>query len=392
MLYSGRRLNLHSVLDPKTLIRLHGPTFVLASAALLLLGGLSACSRKAPDTSEIIRPVRVMELQSASAAVEESYPAQIEPRYSSPLSFLVGGKLVERKVELGQRVTKNQVIARIDPQDLQLGLKAAQAQLDAAKADHIQAKTDLDRSKTLKDQGFVSQAELDRRQLAFDAAASRLNQALAQFNVQSNQARYGTLLAPDDGVIAQVFVEVGQNLSPGQPVVQWADPKAVQARIAVPEGRVAAYKAGRAAHVRLWSGEDTLDATVREVSPVADLLTRAYPVLLDIKDPKAEARFGMSATVLFSRQVADSAFKLPIASLVASVQGAYVWVFDEKQGVVNKRIVKPFDISESDFLVKEGLKEGELIVTAGTHVLNDGQKAKRFIEPKDIEKAARATK
>ncbi|MDH4394968.1 MAG: efflux RND transporter periplasmic adaptor subunit [Limnobacter sp.] len=382
MLYSGRRFNSHAFLN----------ALVALVFAGLLISGLSACSRKAPDTSEIIRPVRVMELQSAAAAVQESYPAQIEPRYSSPLSFLVGGKLLERKVELGQRVTKNQVIARIDPQDLQLGLKAAQAQLDAAKADQSQAKTDLDRSKTLKDQGFVSQAELDRRQLALDAAASRLNQATAQFNVQSNQARYGTLLAPNDGVIAQVFVEAGQNVSPGQPVVQWADPKAVQARIAVPEGRVAAYKVGRAAQARLWAGQDALDATVREVSPVADPLTRAYPVLLDIKDPKAEARFGMSATVLFSREVSQSAFKLPIASLVASTQGAYVWVFDEKQGIVNKREVKPFDISESDFLVKEGLKEGELIVTAGTHVLNDGQKAKRFIEPKDIEKAARATK
>lgn len=357
-------------------------------AMSLLLMGLVACSRTAPDTTEIIRPVRVMELQRSASEVEVSYPAQIEARYSSPLSFLVGGKLIERKAALGDRVKKGQVLARIDPQDLQLGLNAAQAQLDAAQADQLQAQTDLERSKTLKAQGFVSQAELDRRQLALDAANSRLSQARAQLGVQSNQARYGTLIAPADGVISQVFAEAGQNVSAGQPIVQWADPKAVQARIAVPEGKSEEYKPGRSAEVRLWSADSTLQAHVREFSPVADPQTRAYPVYLDIQDPKGSARFGMSATAFFTRKVSESAFKLPMSALVASHAGAFVWVLDEKQGTVHKRPVKPFDISSSDFLVQEGLNGGDLVVTAGTHVLSEGQKAKRFIEPKDIQKAA----
>jgi membrane fusion protein, multidrug efflux system len=92
----------------------------------------------------------------------------------------------------------------------------------------------------------------------------------------------------------------------------------------------------------------------------------------------------MSATVQFSKASQSEVFKLPISALVAQHTGAFVWVFDEKQGVVNKRLVQPYDVSESDFLVKEGVSNGELIVTAGTHVLNEGQKARRFIETGDL--------
>ena len=88
----------------------------------------------------------------------------------------------------------------------------------------------------------------------------------------------------------------------------------------------------------------------------------------------------------FTTAAKSTAFKLPISALVAAHTGAFVWVFDEKQGVVNKRVVEPYDVSESDFLVKDGLSNGELIVTAGTHVLNEGQKVRRFIETSDLSK------
>lgn len=345
---------------------------------------LMSCSRPEIDTSEIIRPVRVIELQSSGSTFEESFPGQIEPRFQANLSFQVGGKLVNRLVDVGDRVKKGQVLAKLDPQDLSLALQAAQAQFNAANTEQAQLKTDLERAKTLKQRNFISQAELDRRQLAMDAATSRLSQAKAQLSAQSNQRQYGDLRAPDAGVISMVYAQAGQVVSAGQPVVQWANENEVQVRMAVPESRVADIKAGQPASVLLWSGKEGFKAEVREVSPVADPVTRTFDVLLDVSDNNKLSRFGMSATVQFSKAGQPNVFKLPVSALVAEHTGAFVWVFDETQGVVNKRVVQPYEVSESDFLVKEGLNNGELIVTAGTHVLNEGQKVRRFIETSDL--------
>ncbi|HEX4879421.1 MAG TPA: efflux RND transporter periplasmic adaptor subunit [Limnobacter sp.] len=352
--------------------------WVFACLACLIL---AACSRPGIDTSELVRPVRVMALTPGEESRLESFPAQLEPRFQARLSFQVGGKLIERAVEVGDRVTKGQALARIDPQDLALGLRAAQAQLDAASAELAQAKTDLERAQALKGQNFVSQAEVDRRQLAFDAANSRLTQAQSQLNVQRNQSGYATLRAPEDGVISAVYLDAGQVLAPGQAVLAWAKESAVQAVFSVPEGRVKDIQPGMKGMLELWSGGKPIEAHVREVSPVADPLTRTYSVHMDLRAPGPEARFGMSATVHFTQAGDESSFALPISALVASHTGAYVWVFDEQQGVVNKRVVQPHNVSESAFLVKEGLRAGELVVTAGTHVLNEGQKVRRFIEP-----------
>ena len=362
--------------------RLFSPVVWAAVGSLLL----AACSRPEIDTSEVIRPVRVLALQAAGSTFEESFPGQIEPRIQARLSFQVGGKLTARLVEVGDKVKKGQVLAKIDPQDLSLALQAAQAQFDAAAAEQAQLKTDLERAKTLKQQNFVSQAELDRRQLALDAASSRLSQARAQLSTQANQRQYGDLRAPGSGVISSVYAEVGQVMAPGQAVVQWADENEVQVSMAVPESRVSDLKPGQEARVLLWSGKQALNAKVREVSPVADPVTRTFAVLLDVDDPLKLSRFGMSATVEFTKESKSNAFKLPISALVAEHTGAFVWVFDEQQGVVNKRVVQPYAVSESDFLVKEGLNNGDLIVTAGTHVLNEGQKVRRFVETSDLSK------
>lgn len=360
--------------------------FQITSSAILI-ATLSACSRPELDTSEVIRPVRVMEIQSAAASTEESYPAQVEARFNSALSFQVGGQLSKRDVDVGQEVKKGQVLAQLDPKDLKLALRSAQAQLNAAETEYKQTQTDLARAQELKDKGFVSQAQLDRQQLAFDAAQSRLAQARANYRVQANQNRYGSLLAPNDGVITAIYAEVGQVMSPGQPVVQWADQTAVQVKLAVPETRVSFFQEGMMARVKLWSKTEYLPAKVREVSPVADPITRTYQILLDLDAEQQDVRFGMSATVYFDKELSHQKPRVPVSAVVADGLGAFVWVFDESQGVVNKRRIAASEVVKEGVLIDKGLVDGDLVVTAGTHVLNEGQKVKRFIEAEDIQAA-----
>ncbi|HEX4856767.1 MAG TPA: efflux RND transporter periplasmic adaptor subunit, partial [Limnobacter sp.] len=295
---------------------------------------LSACSRPEIDTSEIVRPVRVMQLRTAGSMSEDSFSGQLEPRLQANLSFQVGGKLVARLVDVGDQVVKGQVLARLDPQDLGLAVQAAQAQFDAASLEYAQLASDLERAKKLKQQNFISQAELDRRQLALDAAGSRVTQAKSQLNAQTNQRQYGELRAPNPGVVSKVFAEAGQVVPAGQPVVQWANENEVQVAIAVPESKVSDIRTGQPASVVLWSGQKTLNAKEREIAPLADPVTRTFAVLLDLEDTEKQGRFGMSATVKFSKPGQDGIFRLPVSALVAEPAGAFVWIFDEAKGVV----------------------------------------------------------
>lgn len=357
---------------------------------LLLLGVISissACSRTEIDTSQIVRPVRVMEIASKDAVAFTTYPAEVQARYEATLSFQVGGRLIERNAEVGQRVRAGEVLARVDPKDLDLALRAAQAQYQVANTEYEQAAIDLKRAKSLRAQEVISQAEMDKQQVYFEATASQLAQAKANLSAQRNQSQYSALTSPRDGIVTKVFAEVGQVLGPGQPVLHWADPKAVQVKFSVPESRISQYPVGRKASVSVWSDSERFEATIREVAPVADPLTRAYPVYLDIPNPPEKIRFGMSATVFFDHALGADRIQVPVSAVVADGLGAFVWVFDEAAGVVNRRDIEASEVSGEGVLIEKGLKAGDLVVTAGTHVLTEGIKVKRFIETGDIDRA-----
>lgn len=362
-------------------------TWFFSVPSLLFVGAalLTGCSRSGIDTSEVVRPVRVLELQRGENTLTESFPAQIEARHQADLGFQVGGRIIQREVELGERVAAGQVLFSLDPQDLRLAQNAAQAQQDAAQAELAQLQIEYQRAQTLKEENFISQAEVERRKLAVDAAAARLQQAKAQLDAQRNQTRYASLRAPAAGVVTALYGDAGQVVAAGQPVLRWADESSLQARIAMPERAFGAVKTGQSATVQVWAvAQQGVQATVRELAQSADNQTRSFEVILDLTSPSPQVRPGMSATVTFESQLEGQAFRLPLSALVAEPTGAYVWVFDEAQGKVNRRPVQPHDVSESSFLVKDNLRDGELIVTAGTHVLNEGQAARRFVEATDL--------
>jgi RND family efflux transporter MFP subunit len=165
--------------------------------------------RKNEPAPEPIRAVRTMTVASDAAGGVQEYAAEIRARTESRLGFRVGGKLVRRQVDTGSVVKAGQVLAQLDPQDLRLGQDAARAALAAAQVTQEQALADFKRYKDLRDQGFISSAELERRDTALKSAQAQLDQAKAQANVQGNQAAYATLVADASGVITAVDAEPG---------------------------------------------------------------------------------------------------------------------------------------------------------------------------------------
>ena len=366
-----------------TAMKLH-PILLVSCVALALAG----CSR--PEVpQEPIRSVKLLKVNAGAVNTEQAFAGDVRARVESRLGFRVGGKLVQRQADVGQAVRAGQLLAQIDAGDLALASQAAQAQVSAAQTQRDLAAADLKRFADLKSQGFVSQAEIDRREAQLKAAEASLRQARAQGAVQGNQAGYARLVADGPGVVVAVEAEVGQVVAAGAPVVRLARDGARDAVFNLPEDQLARVRAGQTAQVRLWTGgraaEAVWTATVREVAASADPATRTYQVKLALP-PDASAPLGATATVtLAAVQNAPTAIRLPTSALMQApgggAQDSAVWVYDPISSTVNLRPVVVGGADGNQMLIASGLKDGEEVVGAGVHVLSPGQKVTRFAAP-----------
>ena len=357
---------------------------LLLSTTFLLWG----CSRpEAP--AEPIRAVKLTVVSTSGVTARQEMAGEVRARVETRLGFRVGGKLLQRPAEVGQRVKAGQVLAQLDANDLALASDAAKAQVASAQTQRDLAAADLKRFSDLKAKGFVSGAEIERRQANLDAAEASLKQARAQSAVQGNQAGYARLLADADGVVVAVDAEVGQVVGAGSPVVRIARDGARDVVFAVPEGQVAQVRVGLPAQVRLWAAggaapDALLNGEVREVAASADPLTRTFQVKVALPTD-AVVSLGATAYVSFARaQTAAGAevIKLPTSALMRGNSPAEansaVWVFDPASGTVQSRPVEVVGVDGNDVVIAAGLKPGEEVVTAGVHVLSPGQKVTRF--------------
>jgi RND family efflux transporter MFP subunit len=348
-------------------------------AALL---ALTACSQ-APPAAEDVRPVRVMTVAPVRTSVVADLAGEIRPRTETRVGFQVGGRMVERRVELGQSVKAGQVLATLDAQDYRLSAVAAREALAAAQTDRDQQRTDYQRFEELRAKGFISAADLERRKSALDAAAARYKQAAAQAEVSGNQADYATLKAPTAGVVTGIDAEAGQVVSAGQSVVRLAPTTEKEVAIAIPESRLAALRRTPEVKVSLWAGGAALRGRVREIAPVADAATRSFPARITLLEPPLEAAFGMTATVSFDTPLPGAALLLPLQALLREGDATYVWKLDRERMTVQRAPISIASISGNEVVAGSGVQPGDTVVTAGVHLLKDGQKVKLLdTEPK----------
>ncbi|MDI1239470.1 MAG: efflux RND transporter periplasmic adaptor subunit [Polaromonas sp.] len=344
--------------------------FAVLSSALLL----AACSKPAP-LEEPVRAVKVMTVGTDSFASAYEFAGEVKAQTESRLGFRVGGKIIRRQAELGQRVKAGQVLAQLDPQDYKLAADAARAQVAAAATQRDLASADYKRYKELRDQNFISGAELERREATLKAAQAQLEQAQSQLAVQGNQAGYAVLVADVSGVVTAVEAEVGQVVSAGTPVLRIAADGPRDVVFSVPEDKVAAIKVGMPVKVRVWAQNAGLDGKVREVGASADPLTRTYPVkvVLATQDPPV-----LGATVYVQPQGLGAAglqvIKLPTTALRQEGRATAVWVLDQASMTVKSQTIQIATADGNEAVVASGLQPGMLVVSAGVHVLSPGQK------------------
>lgn len=354
--------------------------------ALIGAAVLGACSKTEP-APDPVRAVRTITLSPQTAGGAYEYAGEVKARTESRLSFRVGGKMLKRLVDLGDTVKAGQLLAQLDARDLRLGQDAARAAVAAARAGYEQSAADYRRYKDLADQGFIGPAELDRREMAMKTAHAQLDQAGAQASVQGNQAGYASLVADASGVITGVDLEPGMVASAGTPVLRLAHDGPRDVVFSVPEDRVALVKAlaaqpGRFS-VRLWGAtEAPLPATIREISAAADPVTRTFQVKADIGPAvPSGVRLGQTATVLMELPQTVGVARLPLSALREAQGRSAVWLVDRPSMTVKSQDVTLAGADGNDAVITAGLAPGQIVVTAGVHVLSPGQKVKFYVDP-----------
>jgi len=348
----------------------------------LLFALLSACSEHSA-APEPVRAVRVMTVEEGPATAQQEYAAELLPQAESRLGFRVGGKVVRRVVQVGQHVKAGQLLAQLDPLDYRLAADASKAQVASAQSNLDLASAELKRYTGLREQNFISAAELERRDANYKAALFQLQQSQAQAASQGNQTAYTSLIADVSGIVTAVDLELGQVVGAATPVVRVAQDGPRDAVFAVPEDKVGLLQMGMPADVKVWASGAVLAGVVREIAPSADPVTRTFSVKVALKGPDVPA-LGTTVSVLprFTVSSAKNGIRLPTSALSGTGDKSAVWVLDGATMTVKKVAVTLGEVQGNEVFITTGVKAGDQVVTAGVHVLTDGQKVALY-QPKD---------
>ena len=341
----------------------------LVPIVTLALAGCSKPTVKDPR----LQPPRV-EIFTAKAAGSNSrtFTGIVEARVQSDLGFRVGGKILERSVDVGQRVQKGQPLMKLDPEDLRLSAAAQQANVEAARAKYTQANADETRSAMLVKSGVISPREYDQYRAALDSAKAQLEAAEAQARVSNNSSEYAILLADADGVIVRTLSEPGQVVAAGQIVIQLAHDGPREALINLPEG--VRPDLGTMASARLYGQDQMYQARLRELSDAADPASRTFAARYVLEGEAASAPLGSTVTItLVTKQTSGTqSVQLPVGAIHDRGNGSGVWIVDDKSEV-KFRSVTIASIGKEEVVVSSGVQAGEKVVALGAHLLHEGQ-------------------
>ena len=339
-------------------------------AALTLPLALGACfERTTPSLENAVQPVQAVRVAIRPATETRTVTGTIRARREAEIGFRAGGRIATREVDLGARVAAGQVLARLDPADLALAVRSAEADLAGAEAQAVQARADAARSAILRAQGWTAAAADEAKQAADRSAAERVAAARAALQLARNRLDYGMLRAPADAVVTAVLADPGTVVAEGQPVLRLAEAGAMEADMALPEA-AAAQLAGATATVTAWARPElAMPASLRELAPAADPKLRTYAARFAIADPPPWLAYGMTATVRLARAGGEPLAAIPASALADRAGQPIVWVIDPEGGAPQARPVGLRRLGADRALVS-GLREGELVIGLGVQKLD----------------------
>ena len=352
--------------------------FALLLSSMLLF----ACKEKAPE-QQPLRLVFAMRIADAAGLAERTFPGRARAGKEVNRSFRVSGPLITFPVNVGDKVKKGDILARIDPQGFEMALRTLEGQLERGQARSKRARADLTRVENVrkKDPGAISQTAIDKAEQVLDSSAADVRSLQASVRNARDQLSYTTLKAPFDGIVVETYVENFETVVARQPILRVVDPTSIEFVINVPENLISLGPYVEKVTVTFDALPGVkIPAKISEIGKEASQATRTYPVTLLMDQPEnAEILPGMAGGAnIVARPPEDTAsvgIQVPATAVFTGedMSKNFVWVVDEAASTLSRREVQLGDLARYGVLIKSGLNAGEWIVTKGVHSLKEGQ-------------------
>ena len=337
---------------------------------------LAGCGQAQPEAEPQIRPVRVTTVEERDAGDTASLSGIVEAKTEVDLAFRIGGRVLERHVNVGDRVTAGQLLAKLDSQDQENAVRASQASLSAAEAQFLEAELNYDRQRQLLASGHTTRQRYDQAVQVLRTLRSQVEEASAQLSIARTRLDDTAIYADAPGEITARGIEVGQVVQPGQMIVRIARKEGRDAVFDAPPDLISRSPRDAKIHVSL-SIDPAISAVgrVREVSPQADPLTGTFRVRVGLSEPPPEMRLGSAVTGRVTLAGSDG-IVIPASALSRSQGSPAVWVFDPVTETVSLRNVEVSTHRPSEVVLSSGLSPGDIVVTAGVQSLRNGQRVR----------------
>ena len=347
---------------------------------LVIVLAVAGCDNEQPDVVPQIRAIKTYTVTEVASGQTRKFAGQVFATDSSTLSFQVGGNVKKMRVNQGDLVKKDQVLAVLDDQPYKLDVQAAKADLQKARAELTQAGQEFDRQETLYKKGWVAKARIDRAQRSRDAATSQVDYATSKLNLAKRDLRLTDLRAPFDGTISRKHIDAFVEVKTGQPVYEIEASGALEVRFDIPETTISRVTLGMPVTATFPIAKGSiLQARITEIGSSAGA-ANAFPVKAGLDDPAPEVRSGMTveASILLKQEGTESAYLVPIAAVAPADEPGqgYVFIYDTTAQTVKKSLIKGKGVTDNFVHVYEGVKAGDILAAAGVTFLNDGQSVK----------------
>ncbi len=346
---------------------------LLAPAAIAVL---AACGREETAKAPEPRPVRTVTAARREAGEKVLLTGHIEADDEVSMAFRIGGRMVERPVNVGDRVEPAQVLARLDPQNEVNALRSAQANLTAAQAALTQARAQFERQRTLLAQGHTPRSQFDIAEKALRTAQAQVDDGEVQTQLAGLRVSYTILHANSAGTVTARGAEPGEVVQAGQMIVQIARQDGRDAVFDVPAQVLRSSPSDPRVTIRL-ADDPTVETVgrVREVAPQADPVTRTFQVKVGLTDPPAAMRLGSTVNGVV-QLASDAVIALPASALTEANRQPAVWIVDPAKLTVSMRNVELLRFDPGTVVIAHGIDTGDIVVTAGVQALHPGQKVR----------------
>ena len=356
-------------------MRRHGPLW----AWLVLLAVATVLASCKPDTkveAPEIRPVRTVTAAKGKAGETVVLTGHVQAEDEPAFAFRIAGRMIERPVNVGDRVEAGQVLAKLDPENELNELRSAESTLAAAQGQLTYARGDFDRQRQLLANGHTPRARFDQSQNALQSAQSQVDNAEAQLRIARDRVSWTTLEADAPGTVTARGAEPGEVVQAGQMIVRLARQGGRDAVFDVPAQLLRSAPNDSEITVRLTDDPSVMaTGRVREIAPQADPVTRTFEVKVGLSDPPEAMRLG--ATVAGSVKLeSEPVISIPATALTEVNRQPAVWIVDPKNLTVSMRNVELLRHDPGTVFIAQGLDTGDIVVTAGIQALHPGQKVR----------------